>query len=61
MHAVNGDNTHEDHGQDADNHAGVVEGRGHGHDADANIHLDQVNQGLVISKSFQVFADTVRT
>ena len=59
MHAVNCDDSHEDHGQDADDHAGVVEGRGHGHHADANVHLDQVNQGLVISKSFQVYVDYV--
>jgi hypothetical protein len=57
MHAVNGDDSHEDHGRDADDHSRVVEGRGHGHHANADVHLDQVNQGLVISESWQIFVD----
>ena len=51
MHAVNGDNGHEDHSHDADQHARVVEGRRHGHHPDADVHLDQVDQGFGVTES----------
>ena len=46
---MNGDDGHEDHGHDADQHARVVEGRRHGHHPDADVHLDQVDQGFGVA------------
>ena len=46
MHAVDRDDGHENHPQDASRQPGVGDGDGHRQDTDADVALQQVDDGL---------------